>query len=298
MKSLHIKRILVPIDFSDNSMNALHTATSVARRHGASIKLLFAHNRYEMLYPQINLNNGHAIIKSLTALAKLVKKDDNVFCNFSYIMGDVSSSIIHESNEEKADLIIIGKNGNSGKRKMFAGSNAYAVIRKCTCPVLMVPSGKIWTQFNHVLFPVRPSLSMLEKYSMIKEILNKNNSTVHILNLRNPDYINELHIISNLVHLLKIKFKEDNIKTSLSYYFKDEKFAAKILAVAHDTKFKIDLLVITSEDNSTENAFYLSSYAQQIVHGANVPLMIIKPETFAHSKDVVLKELEKQMHPH
>jgi nucleotide-binding universal stress UspA family protein len=139
MKSLSIQKILVPIDFSESSLNALHTATSMARKHRAYIKLLFVLDNYDKYSPQINLDNGNDIIKALVALSKLVENNDNVSCNFSYIMGDVCNCIIEVSNTESADLIIMGKNGNSGRRKNFAGSNTYTVIRKSACPVLVIP---------------------------------------------------------------------------------------------------------------------------------------------------------------
>src|SRR4051794_9634034 len=109
MKNLHIRKILVPVDFSDNSMNALHTGTSMAKRQGATIKLLFVGDSPDKFYTNINLNNAHDIIKSLNALSKLIAEDDQVQCNFSYIVGGmpVSNCIINESIKENADLIVI-----------------------------------------------------------------------------------------------------------------------------------------------------------------------------------------------
>jgi hypothetical protein len=136
---------------------------------------------------------------------------------------------------------------------------------------------------------------MIEKFIAIKEMIKKDNSRLHVLNLRNPTCIDELHIISRLVQLLKIKVKKENIQTSISYYFRDDGFAAKILLVAHDRKNPIDLLVITSEDNNAENPFFISSYAQKIIHQANIPVLVIKRETVRQSKEAVLTEFERQL---
>lgn len=294
MKGLHIKKILVPIDFSDNAMNALNTAICMARQHGAAIKLLFVHNTCEKYYPEMNLANAHDVVKALTTLSRLIKADENVPCDFSYVNADVVNCIIQNSVNEKADIIIMGKNGNSGKRKKCAGSVAYSIVGKARCPVLLVPAGNVWDRFNKILFPVRPALTMLEKYEMIKELIKANNADVYLLNLRNPSYINELHIISRLVTLLKTRLKNDNINNSISYYFKDTFFADKIISVAHDSKTKIDLLVILAE-NQTKSDFYLSAYAQQLIHQSNIPVLLIKSGEIALPKKVVLQELEKGM---
>lgn len=295
MQKLQIKKILVPVDFSDNSMNALETAISIAKRHNAAIKLVYVNDIDNKFYPYLHTNNAHNAAETLGTLAECVKNDCKIRCSFSFFSGSVVSCILQDTADEHVDLVIMGKNGNAGKREMYAGSYTYDVAKKSLCPVLVVPAGKAWTHFKNILFPVRPSVSMLEKYMTAKEIISRNDATLHIMNLRNPDYINELHIISKLVELLKIKFEEDHISTTLSYYFRDDKFADKILATIQDTTTKHDLLIISAEYNIPANTFYLSAYAQQIINQANIPVLVLKPETIPQSKETELKELEKQL---
>lgn len=295
MESLNLKRILVPIDFSEASMNALHTATAMAHKHAAHLKLLFVHDNYDKYHPQINLNNGSDIIRTLATLAKSAKDDHNVECSFSYIMGNASNCIIELSNSEHFDLVVVGKNGISDTRKNVAGSTTFGVIANCVCPILVVPADKVWINFSHVLFPMRPTIGMIEKYAAVKEILKKDNSWLHILNLRNPSYLEELHIITRLVQLLKMKVKEENIQTSFSYYFRDDRFADKILAFAHDSKYEIDMIVITTEDNNGDGKYTISSYAKHIVSHTHVPVLIIKPDVGNQSREELLLELEKQL---
>lgn len=295
MESLNLKRILVPIDFAEASMNALHTATALARKHAAHLKLLFVHHNYDKYYPQINLNNGNDIIKTLTTLTKFAKDDHNVDCSFSYVMGDVCNCIIELSNSEHFDLVVVGKNIHPDNKKNATGSITLGLLEHCSCPVLFVPAHKTWTNFSHVLFPMRPTLGMIEKYVAVKEILKKDNSWLHILNLRNPSYLEELHIITRLVQLLKMKVKEENIQTSFSYYFRDDRFADKILAFAHDSKYEIDMIVITAETDNRESKFVVSPYAKKIISHTHVPVLIIKPDVPDQSKEELLLELEKQL---
>lgn len=295
MQNLQIRKILVPIDFSDNSMNALETATAIAKRHNASIKLLYVNDNDNRFYPYLHSNHGHDAVKTLETLAGCVRDDGNLECSFSFFSGSVTSCILQDIAEESIDLVVMGKNGNAGKRQLYAGSYTYDVAKKALCPVLIVPAGKSWIQFNNILFPIRPSITMLEKYAATKEIISKNSATLHIMNLRNPDYINELHIISKLVNLLKIKFEEDDITTTISYYFRDDRFAEKILAVIEATKITYDLLIISAELNIQANTFYLSAYAQQIIHQSGIPVLVIKPETIPQPKEVELEMLEQQV---
>src|SRR4051812_22447807 len=158
MKNFEIKRILVPIDFSNNSMNALQTAVAMAKRHHADLKLLHVFDIDNTLYPEDNIGNNSnpdVAITSLSRLAASVKNGDGVSCGIAYVSGYVPNAILMTAKTESADLIVMGKNGNSGPREMYAGTNAYYVVKKSHCPVLLIPSGQMYESFTDVLFPAR-----------------------------------------------------------------------------------------------------------------------------------------------
>ena len=54
-------------------------------------------------------------------------------------IGTVRDEILTTAEEWKADLIIMGTNGRTGFDHFLSGSVAESVIRKSTCPVLVVP---------------------------------------------------------------------------------------------------------------------------------------------------------------
>jgi len=231
MKNFEIKRILVPIDFSSNSMNALQTAVAMAKRHNADLRLLHVFDIDNTLYPEDNMGSNSdpdIAIKSLSRLADSVKNGDGVNCGIAYISGYIPNAILQTAKEEKSDVIVMGKNGNSGYREMYAGTNSYYVVKKSHCPVLLIPSGKMYESFTDVLFPARPVISVFEKYELVRPIIMKNKATLHFLGLRNPNYIEELHIISKLTDILKQQSSADHFNTTINFYFKDNKFAAHL----------------------------------------------------------------------
>ncbi|MEO5893876.1 MAG: universal stress protein [Ferruginibacter sp.] len=295
MKNFEIKKILVPIDFSSNSMNALQTAVAMAKRHDADLKLLHVFDIDNTLYPEDNMGNNSnpdIAIKSLSRLAASVKSGDGVNCGIAYISGYIPNAILQTAKAENSDLIIMGKNGNSGHREMYAGTNSYYVIKKSHCPVLLIPSGKMYENFTDVLFPARPVISVFEKYDLIRPIIMKNKATLHFLGLRNPNYIEELHIISKLTDILKQQSSGDHFNTTISYYFKDNKFALHLLDVIQKAEYPYDLLVISAELDNNIKDYYLGDYGQQLIHQSQIPVLIIRATTTISSKAEVLKLLE------
>jgi hypothetical protein len=73
----------------------------------------------------------------------------------------------------KIDLVIMGTQGVSGFRDFFIGSTSYYVIKRASCPVLCIPEGKKWFEFNKILFPVRPSLFSFKLYKVVDDIISK-----------------------------------------------------------------------------------------------------------------------------
>lgn len=295
MKNFEIKKILVPVDFSNNSMNALQTAVAMAKRHNADLKLLHVFDIDNTLYPEENMgsnSNPDIAIKSLSRLAASVKNGDGVNCGVAYISGYIPNAILQTAKEENSDIIVMGKNGNAGDREMYAGTNTYDVIKKSHCPVLSVPSGKMYESFTDVLFPARPVVSVFEKYDLIRPIIMQNKATLHFLGLRNPDYIEELHIISKLAEILKQQSEADHFNTTINYYFKDSKFAAHLLDTIQKKEYPYDLVVITAEIDNNIKDYYLGDYAQQIIHQSQIPVLVIRATATISSKAEVLKIIE------
>ena len=295
MKNFQIKKILVAVDFSNNAMNALQTAVAMAKRHGATITLLHVFDVDNDLYPEDNMgtnSNPEIAITTLNRLATSVKNSDEVNCSIAYISGYIPNAILQTAKTENADIIVMGKNGNSGYREFYAGTNSYDVIKKSHCPVLLVPAGKMYENFRDVLFPARPVVSVLEKYNLIRPIIRRNQATLHFLGLRNPDYIEELHIIAKLTDILKEQSEADHFNTTLSYYFKDNKFAAHVLDTIKNSNHSLDLVVITAELDNNIKDYYLGDYAQQIIHQSSIPVLVIRATATISSKAEVLQIIE------
>ena len=147
---IHIHRILVPIDFSVHSKNALKYAIPFAQTFKASIDLLYVVE--PTIYPadfsfgQIGFPNIEEELRTRGS-----EELENLVAN--EIAGTVRSRKIvrtgkpfYEINqyalEEKISLIIIATHGHTGMEHILFGSTAEKVVRKAPCPVLVVRAGE------------------------------------------------------------------------------------------------------------------------------------------------------------
>lgn len=143
--SPEIKKILVPIDFSDYSKSALRYSAQFAKLFQSELILVYVVE--PILYPpdfsmgQISLPAVNVLEFDKQAkdeLEKLVKAEFNDDLQVRYVVksGKPFVQIIETAKEEDADLIIISTHGHSGVEHILFGSTAEKVVRKAPCPVL------------------------------------------------------------------------------------------------------------------------------------------------------------------
>ncbi len=141
-----IKKILIPIDFSDYSLNALEYAKLLAEKFNAEIILL---NIVEPVVFTADLTMGQVIPsienelyqKSEEKVKELVDGLKDKFNVRGVVkVGKSHVEIIEFAKNEGVDLIIIGSHGHTAVEQFLFGSTAEKVIRKATCPVLIIKS--------------------------------------------------------------------------------------------------------------------------------------------------------------
>lgn len=139
-----IKKILVPIDFSDYSKNALKYAVQFAKQFNAKISLIYVVE--PIIYPA-DFSMGQVAIPSTDIDLHSRAEDElkNLAKNMieASIVGETIIKtgkpfveIIETAKEKDADLIIIATHGHTGVEHLLFGSTAEKVVRKAPCPVL------------------------------------------------------------------------------------------------------------------------------------------------------------------
>lgn len=158
-----LERILVPIDFSDCSINALEYAVMVAQRAKASLMLLHVLEAVsyglDFTFPHVTKRKQmrEALNERLSGVVSALGAV-KVLSEYSIRGGLPGDSILDVARAQPADMIIMGTHGRRGLSHAFYGSVAESVLRKSHCPVLTVRSPKFHSGHRRVL-PAQPSVS-------------------------------------------------------------------------------------------------------------------------------------------
>ncbi len=136
------KKILVPVDFSDRSTEALDYAVDLATTLGAEIVLLHVYEIPAVTYPDGVLVMTGDIASRIVgaaeaALASLAKGHARgVKMETRLQMGNAWRVITGAVEETGSNLIVMATSGRSGLPRALFGSVAEKVVRMATCPVL------------------------------------------------------------------------------------------------------------------------------------------------------------------
>lgn len=139
-----LKKILVPIDFSECSKKALRYAVPLAQQFGASVSLLYV---IPANYPvgEFGMIDFAYFEKEMRTsgekqLAELVQTEvgSKVPSSTRVRVGRPVAQVLAHAQEEGVDLIVVSTHGHTGLRHVLLGSVAENIVRYSPCPVLVV----------------------------------------------------------------------------------------------------------------------------------------------------------------
>jgi nucleotide-binding universal stress UspA family protein len=147
--AFRVKKILVPLDFSDLSQDALPWAVSLAIEHDAELILLHVVEKYPIDYLVGEELAKHSIAplkkrarSSLDRLAEIWGREGTIPVSVAVREGNPYEEICQLAKMVCADLIVQTTHGYTGLSHVWLGSTAERVVRHATCPVLTVRATK------------------------------------------------------------------------------------------------------------------------------------------------------------
>jgi len=133
------ERILVPIDFSEKSLQALRETIAFAETN-ANVYIVHVLKPLEATEPGVVWESVNTEKRKETILAlfdKTFPKSEYAGLNFAIQEGDPTAEIIDYAEQQKIDLIVMPSRGRTGISRFFMGSIAERVVRFAHCPVLV-----------------------------------------------------------------------------------------------------------------------------------------------------------------
>jgi len=189
-----MKNILVPTDFSENSLNALKYAISFFENLSINFHLLHVSTRVdspeksnfqELLVSNLNENSHFDPIEKLKAEVHKIKKlSTNINHNFYFHheYNQFVDSVRKLVNDQSIDYIVLGTKGGSKISKEVLGSHTADVITRVKCTALVIPENARYTKPHNIVFPTDFNIYYKSKLlQTLSEFLKVKDTTLNVL---------------------------------------------------------------------------------------------------------------------
>ena len=191
-----MKNILIPTDFSENSWNAIAYAVQFFSKSSCTFYLLNVNTSGNPegvnAVPVSDVSGTVSVLEtpSKVQLKNLLLKIKNTFPNnlkHKFFSVEDNNSILDAVRkqvvEKKINLIVMSTKGGS-RLKSCVGNTTGNIITKVKCTTLVVPEKATYTPPKDIVFPTDFSIFyQIEVLQPVIEIIEKNNSAVHVLHV-------------------------------------------------------------------------------------------------------------------
>jgi nucleotide-binding universal stress UspA family protein len=275
----NMKRILVPVDFSGDSLKALQHAIYLANHLGTHLRMIHVKKseKFEIPFHFEELKDEivHTVQEYFEKLIELHSPNysvENGVFDFKIRTGSVYREIVNQAKYGDSYLIIMGAYGASGFEEFFIGSNAFRVVSHATCPVLTVREDISGKGIDKILMPIDASSETRGKIPYVVEMAEKCNAEVHILGVHESSDRNIISKIEQFMNQAEGYFLEKGIKVVKKIQQGENN---TFTALDYGRRLEVDLIAIMREQaESTFNMFF-GSYAQQMVNRSEIPVFSV-----------------------
>lgn len=275
-----MKKIIVPVDFSQHSEYALKTAAKLARKNGGEILVL---HMLEMSETILTASGGEQNNKALFFM-KLIEEKLAKFIAKDYLKGIKVSGVIKHfkvfsevndiATKHNADIIIMGSHGSNGFKEYLVGSNTERVVRSANIPVLVVKNEVSNVDFDVVVFACDFSEEAITPYLNAMKAFGKiaNLHIVHV-NLPNDRFLSTIEIEKKVVNFFT-KADGNINKMKDVHYVCDYTIEDGVLNCAN--KIGADLIVVPTHGRKGLAHFFKGSISEDVANHSTLPVMTFK----------------------
>jgi len=277
-----MKKILVPIDFSDCADNALVFAIQLAVKIQADIRVIniAALNSDEMRHPitvSLVIEEQKKEAKKLMkrSIKNALKKVDLSIDKIPIItanieMGLIGPKICEAAIKYKSDFIVMGTQGAQNTLNKYLGSIAYNILTTAPCPVIVIPQ---FAGINEKMtLGYATNLQNADPFEIWKagKLLNGVLSEIKCVHINEEQLIN-----TEKTQELAAYFAEVAPNQKIAFHNLSVKDKVKGMSDFIENQ-NIHMLVMYKPQRNFFDSLFHRSFTKKMVLHINIPLMVIK----------------------
>jgi len=276
-----MKNILLPTDFSENSINAIEYASQLFKEIPCKFYLL---NVFKIPY----LANEELMDQNVAELAALEEEmydnsklemekllellPTNKFHEFKTISDyNLFNLAVHQVVEEKnIELIIMGTKGATGAKEIFMGSNTGDVVMRSSCNVIAVPERHSFKTPKEIVFPTDFQIEYdLEDLAPLISLAEMNGSSIRIVHFSEQTELDQVQEEN------KRKLSSFLVNVPHEYFTLSSSDFEEGLNCFAQSRGNIDMIVIIGRHYGFFQRLFFKPKVRSLSFHTNIPLFVI-----------------------
>lgn len=272
-------KIIVPIDFSEQSLIALSQSYNLAKEIEAEVILLYV---IDEVNPMVKMfikgldEIRDAVESNLKGLAKEKRKETGLKISAIVEEGKIYQVINEVAQKLNATFIVMGTKGVASSK--FIGSNALKVVKTAPCPVITIRGKEHKKGCDIIVVPLdltKETNDKVNKAIQVAKIFKAEIYAVSVLLTGKEDVVSKLK--SQLL-LVQSYIEKNGVKCNAEFIKilkKDDKLSNAV--IAYGTKVGADLIMIMTQQEKDIKEFFIGSQAKAVINNSDIPVLSISP---------------------
>jgi len=275
-----MKNIIVPLDFSPESMNGLKMAILFSQKVESSIHLLYVLQKSSESDKQGADSEQKSAESNFMKIIGDYKPQLGNNSGIQYIIsrGRVYQEVVSLANKLSDCIVTTSTHGASGFQELFIGSNAFRIISATDKPVITLRKNYCPASIERIVLPIDLSADSRQKVPATMEIAKLFGAEVHVVGI---------HASRTKTNMKKIRsytsqvagYIEGKVRCESNEIFGDN---IPDMLINYANTIKADLISITT-DKSSGLSLLMGNTAHQVLNKAEIPVLCLTPKHITKS---------------
>jgi nucleotide-binding universal stress UspA family protein len=257
-----MQKIIIPVDFSETSLNAARYAAKMLAAKPDAAAVLY--NNY------VTEDDYDVVSGYQESLKKEFKKHGVINVEIENEMGgDLINNIGRLAHATRATMIVMGITGKSEVRQAMFGSNTLKLVDRNLLPVMIIPPDAVYKGIHNVAFASDfKDVESTTPADLISGALEIFNPKLHIVNVNKDHYVSLTDEINNS----KESFKKMFSKFQTEFYFitRNDFYEALDNFI---TDYNIDVLLTIPKHQSNAVSLFKSTHTKRLAYHSKIPIL-------------------------
>ncbi|MCK4923174.1 MAG: universal stress protein [Bacteroidales bacterium] len=267
-----MKTIIVPVDFSSESIHGLEMALLFGRKDNVNIQMVYVQKRSQDYRPGTYEEEHKYAENEFDKIIEKYSKDIASDSRLRFIIkkGKIYEEVVEQAESYKESTIIASTHGASGFEEYFIGSNAYKIITATKISVLTVRRRPPKT-IKKVVAPLRLHVDTRQKVPFAADLAQLFGAELHLLAVNLTNNKKDQKRMKSYLQQSTSYLKRKGLKPIVKNLTGENSVST---VCNYCNAVDADIVTIMSSQRSSM-AILMGSYSQQMIARSNCPVLSV-----------------------